>query len=236
MDNTLILDDSIAIWRFLRLNAFIELIAGNFVQVRADAFDDPMEGAFGFKDTQISRFLLSEIHLDLPASTTWKNEILSGLKSRALITSWFEFDRESYAMWRVYGRIGESVAIVTTVGQLRRVLADQPVRIERIRYNPLCGEITDLREPFFHKTPEYAYEREIRSVQIQKRPVGSKIYNKGLTLSELDEFINKVVVAPGNRAILPQAVQTIVTGVFNIAGMRFSGSIEPSQLDQYLIS
>jgi hypothetical protein len=227
------LDDSVILWRFLRLNSFLELLTGNLVQVRADAFDDPMEGAFGFKNVRIDRQALADVSLSFSLPML---EILNGLRQRVAITCWFEFDQESYAMWRIYGRLGESVAIETTVGQLRELLRDQDnMRIERVKYEPLQDEITDLRDPFFRKTPEYNFEREVRSVRLFPHVLGGKLFNKRVSPAEFDRFINRIIVAPGNRAILHQAIQTTVAGVFNIPKMYFRGPIEASRLDRYLI-
>lgn len=230
------LDDSVTLLRFLRLNAFLELLTGNFVQVRADAFDDPMEGAFGFNNVNISLQALAEVSLSVASSPAWKRDVLSGLRERVAITCWFEFDEESYAMWRIYGRLGESVAIETTVGQLRELLRDQEnMRIERVRYEPLRDDIIDLRDPFFRKTPEYRFEREIRSVRLFPHAIGSKLFNKHVSPVEFDRLINRIIVAPGNRAILHQAIQTTVAGVLNIAGLYFHGKIEASKIDRYLL-
>jgi|HubBroStandDraft_1064217.scaffolds.fasta_scaffold165307_2 hypothetical protein len=61
------------------------------------------------------------------------------LNSRALISCWHENDRESVAMWRLYVSGREGVALKTTVGRLRRVLAENSETwrrptIGRVRY------------------------------------------------------------------------------------------------------
>src|SRR6185437_9141510 len=120
---------------------------------------------------------------------------------RVAATYWFEFEeRESYGMWNVYGRSGESVAIETTVGVLRELLGREgPVRIERMRYEPMRGEIDDIATLFFHKRREYKEENEIRSVQVFNKPLTNSIVDQPLSLDDLNTLIRRIILAPDSR-------------------------------------
>jgi hypothetical protein len=86
-----------------------------------------------------------------------------------------------------------------------------------------------------HKREAYDYEREIRSVQVFPHHLRGEIHNTGLTLDQLGAFIWRIIVAPGSRPMFLHAVQTAITGVFNIGGRRFSGSIDRSSLDSFVV-
>lgn len=228
--------DDIKIWRYMRLNSFLELLTTNLVQVRIDAFNDPTEGTYGYKDAVLDQDALRLAKIPITAEPSWKEDVLREARLHAIATCWFEHRVESFAMWNIYGRLSESVAIETTVGDLRAALSGEPeVRVERMRYTPLTGTVTDLRDLFFHKRPEFAYEQEIRSLRLFPHRVGSRVYNSVLGLDHLNRFIHRIIVAPGNRALFPTAIQTIVTAMFNIAGLKFHGDIVASTLDEYIV-
>jgi len=240
-------DDDTRIWRYIRLNSFLELMTGNLVQVRIDAFNDPTEGSYGLREVTIEPTALQAAGIKVESTATWREDVLREARLHALATCWFEYRTESFAMWNVYGRLGESVAIESTVGALRDALGQGgelrttfeqggAIRIERMRYTPATGAISDLRELFFHKRPEFEYEQEIRSLWMLPHRVGGRVHNTGLLLQDLNKFIRKIIVAPGNRAIFPGAICSIVNAMFNVGSLRFEGEIVPSALDEYIVT
>jgi hypothetical protein len=139
-------------------------------------------------------------------------------------------------MWNLYGRSGESVAIETTVGALRELLGREgKVRIERMRYEPMQGEIDDIATLFFHKRREYKEEREIRSVQVFEKPLPDTIVDQRLSLDDLNRLIRRIILAPDSRQTFVEAVKHIVDSVFAFEKKRFNGDITGSALDQDLI-
>lgn len=126
------------LWRYMKLNSFLELLSGHLIQTRIDVLNDAAEGAYGYK----------RIHFRDERDT---RAAIRRARTRVAATYWFEFEqRESYGMWSIYGRSGESVAIETTVGALREVLKREgKVRIERMRYEPMRGQIDDIATLFF---------------------------------------------------------------------------------------
>ena len=135
-------------------------------------------------------------------------------------------------MWNVYGRAGESVAVETTVGALRNVLARQgDLRIERMRYEPMKGEIDTLHALFFHKRREYRDEREIRSVQIFSEPLKEQILDQELSLDDRNALMRRIILAPDSRHTFVDALRRIVESVFAFEHSRYTGEIVGSSLD-----
>jgi hypothetical protein len=230
-------EDNTIIRRYLRMNSFLELLYCQFVQIRADAFEDAAEGAYYSGETVLAPELLSRLGL---ASSASREQIVRSARERTLITCWYEGNRESFGMWKAYGRLRESVAVESTVGELRKILAKGvggagDVRIERVRYRRLTGSVSDFATLFLHKREEYEYESEIRSVQSFPYRVGSRVHNTALTLQELNSFLRRVIVAPGSRRMFLDAIRGIVNATFNIARLRFEGAIEQSNLDSDLV-
>ncbi|HET6894132.1 MAG TPA: hypothetical protein VFH72_02020 [Candidatus Baltobacteraceae bacterium] len=216
--------DDTRLWRYMKLNSFLELLSGHLIQTRIDVLNDAAEGAFGYK----------QIRLCGAADTV---QGIREARTRVAATYWFEFEeRESYGMWNVYGRTGESVAIETTVGALRDVLEREgQVRIERMRYEPMRGDIDDIATLFFHKRREYKEEREIRSVQVFDKPLKDSIVDQRLSLDDLNTLVRRIILAPDSRQTFIDAVKHIVESVFAFNGKRFAGEICGSALDEDLV-
>ena len=212
------------LWRYMKLNSFLELISGHLVQTRIDVLNDAAEGAYGYKQIRLN-------------GAQDKIEAIRKARTQVAATYGFEFEeRESYGMWNVYGRTGESVAIETTVGALRELLGREgQVRIERMRYEPMRGAVDDIAELFFHKRREYKEEREIRSVQVFPEPLEDTIVDQRLSLDDLNMLIGRIVLAPDSRQTFIDAVKHIVESVFAFEGKKFSGEICGSSLDEDLV-
>jgi hypothetical protein len=216
--------DDTLLWRYMKLNSFLELLSGHLIQSRIDVLNDAAEGAYGYK----------QIHLNGARDVAGA---IREARTRAVATYWFEFEeRESSGMWNVYGRTGESVAIETSVGALRQVLERKgQVRIERMRYEPMHGKIDDVATLFFHKRREYKEEREIRSVQVFPEPLKDPIVDQRLSLDDLNTLIRRIILVPDSRKTFIEAVKHVVESVFAYDGKRFKGEICGSALDEDLI-
>ena len=227
--------DETVIWRYMKMNSFLELLSGHLVQSRIDMLHDAAEGAYGWKHIRFTPQVLEKLNVDHGAAAD-AADVIRRARMYAAATYWFEFDRESYGMWNIYGRTGESVAIETTVGSLREVLAREgEARVERMRYEPMQGEIGDVHTLFFHKRREYKEEREIRSVQIFSKPLSGPIVDQQLSLDDLNRLIKRIILAPDSRKTFVNSVKHIVEAVFAYNGKRYHGEICGSSLDEDLI-
>lgn len=223
------------IWRYMKLNSFLELLSGHLVQTRLDMLHDAAEGAFGHRNISFAPAVLERLGFDDGRADA--AEAIRRARTHAAATYWFEFEeRESSGMWNVYGRSGESVAIETTVGALGEVLSrDGETRIERMRYEPMAGTIEHIHTLFFHKRREYKDEREIRSVQVFDRPMEEPIVDQQISLDDLNALVKCIILAPDSRQTFVDAVHRIVESVFAYERKTFSGEIRSSALDRDLV-
>ena len=231
--------DETVIWRYMKLNSFLELLSGRLVQTRIDTLHDEAEGAFGWRNVHFAPAVLQKLGLSRDGNghaAIHSDDVIRRARTFVAASYWFEFDRESYGMWNVYGRSGESVAIETTVGALRALLnRNGDARVERMRYEPMEGEIGDVHTLFFHKRREYRYEREIRSVQVFSEPMRGPIVDQRLSLDDLNVLVKRIVLAPYSRKTFVAAVEHIVESVFAFEDKRFTGEICKSVLDEDLV-
>lgn len=227
--------DETVIWRYMKMNSFLELLSGHLVQSRIDMLHDAAEGAHGWKHIRFAPHVLERLQMDR-GSAAGASDVIRRARMHAAATYWFEFDRESYGMWNVYGRSGESVAIETTVGALRALLGREgEARIERMRYEPMQGEIGDVHTLFFHKRREYKEEREIRSVQIFSKPLTEPIVDQPLSLDDLNTLVKRIILAPDSRKTFVASVKHVVEAVFAYEDKHYAGEISGSSLDEDLI-
>jgi hypothetical protein len=225
------LSDDTVIWRYMKLNSFLELLSGRFVQSRIDQLSDAAEGAYGWKELRFSRQLAERL-----GGNGDVKELIRRARRHVVGTFWVEFERESFGMWNVYGRSGESVALETDVGTLRKILGRRgELHVERMRYEPLRGEVERVETLFFHKRREYRDEREIRSLQVFPTPLAQPILDERLSIEDLEALLERVILAPDSRDTFVEAVEHVVKSVFAASGKRFSGRVERSALDQDLV-
>ncbi len=210
-------------------------------QTRVSEFEDPLEGAYGFKNVVLS----DELHEYLetprdrkiygyrrnpkpddpivefgPATT---EAAIRKARLHTAVTCWYEHDEsESYAMWRIYGADSFAVAIETTVGALRSALAASAnVAIGGVEYTTLPQKLDTIHELFFHKRPEFATEREIRSVQVFPQVLSGPVHLQALSAQQIDGLLASVIVAPGMRETMRNTLLALIVGLLQGQGLTF---------------
>jgi len=134
---------------------------------RADTLGDPFEGSYTTANAQM-RSLLEEQH-DIPGFFEEIADVRREGRLYHFINSWHWSDFESAAMWSLYLRSGDGIAIQTTFDSLRSALApaEDPVMLGLVKYIDYAQ--TPIPEgnvfwPFVHKRQSYEHEREVRAV------------------------------------------------------------------------
>jgi len=123
-DYTVHLDDNLhkdaPLLRYMDFNKFKLFLRNGLRLARADVFvkDDPFEGEYTEQVYAISRQVYKEDNgIRTYVSETLKKEV-ERIRKHAFVSSWALGGSESVAMWRLYGKSDDSVAIKTTVGQI----------------------------------------------------------------------------------------------------------------------
>lgn len=132
-----------------------------------------------------------------PADQRRRMEIIETI---SFYNCWHMNDDESDAMWKVYGRGEQGVAIQTTLNGLMRSLAadtDKTVYIGHVRYyrepdnNPPNTNVYIWR--FMRKRIAFQHEKELRAVVIDGPNQGLAGVNVPVNL---DDLIGRVVISP----------------------------------------
>ncbi|AUJ61300.1 DUF2971 domain-containing protein [Bacillus velezensis] len=184
------LNPDVKIWRYLDLSKFIKLLTDEDLYFpRADKFQDPFEGSstiIGVKQRSLMlERAISDKSKDYPARIFYdgewvelgkvKNgsedaEVHKKIREIHFVSCWHENETESEAMWKLYLKSGDGIAIQTTVGRLQKSIEGfhTPIIIDRVNYIDYETEPFDQKHgistPLFHKRNHFSHEREIRAV------------------------------------------------------------------------
>ena len=145
------------------------------------------------------------------------------------INCWHMNDHESAAMWKLYLKSDEGIAIQSTYKKLRDAITDDEKFflgiVKYIDYESEWIDAGNLLSPFVHKRKSFEHEREVRAV-VTKFPTGESGFDftqetiaHGLQLRvDLERLIENIYVAPS----APDWLSGLVSAVVQRYGYTFS--------------
>lgn len=147
---------------------------------RSDKFDDSFEGSKTQQVVQYTEELIRQFNRNIgvadenndPDLQLRAMRIVSQLmRHYTYILCWHMSEFESIAMWKLYGRINESIAIQTTYQRLADCLPDccKMGVVRYINYAEHKPEELANFSPYYYKRESFAYEQEVRAM-IQNDP------------------------------------------------------------------
>lgn len=210
--------DDTVLWRYMAFDRLQQLLeTGQIWLARVDQFDDPLEGTLTD----------GEIWFDPPADEhpqqlrdVTADPLAQMMRNTAYVQCWC-MGAESMAMWDLYGKTQDSVAVTTTVGQLRRQLSKDTrcVYIAEVEYVDwsaprVLGCAFDL---VLRKLNGYEHESEVRLFFWNTAGVRADgIYfpdqlPKGLTFSvDLKELIHAIWIGPRDTTRTQSRVEALL--------------------------
>lgn len=204
-------DPECVVWRYmdlLELFAMLESRAIHFTRV--DMLVDPLEGTY----PQSNRRLADAMRSGDAQMLQRFSDIETKYRRSVAISSWYESERESALMWKLYAG-DHGVAIMSRFGRLYEAFTsstrtdngDSPtlpgsVMVSRVRYfgseqEDVPGD--DPLWPFLHKWHHYSDEREVRALYLDEQAAasGDELPDDGVVLPvDLDTLIEHVVISP----------------------------------------
>lgn len=144
------------IWRYTDLAKTIHLLAAKTLHfTRIDQFDDRFEGSYPVQN-------LKDWESQYP-----KVGDFNCWRKFGCVSCWYEADNESAAMWELYSKGHQGIAILSTKDRLKESLeSDQPF-CENVKYIDFLREKASIKTPldvFLYKRTEFNYEQEYRAV------------------------------------------------------------------------
>lgn len=170
----------VKIWRYMDFTKFESLISSSKLYLsRSDIFEDTFEGSLPRKmyENRIEGFLKSGCKINdyiLISNSHMK------LKENIYINCWHLNNYESNAMWKLYTKSNESVAIQTTYSKLQNTL-DNEVFMGQVTYidyeNDTFNDI-DILPLFMHKRKSFEHEKEVRIIKIEPLKINEEYTDK----------------------------------------------------------
>lgn len=194
------------VWRYMDFTQLVDLLANRHLFfARLDRLDDPYEGARTRAEARLARSPYVRFDRD------------TDLRRFVYVNCWYLAPHESLAMWRIYCRSPEGVAVRSTPARLAAALANEPRRISagRVRYLDYDRERRakpDGLLPFMCKRRSFEFENELRLLHYDEaahdggEPEGPPGFSARVDVNEL---IQDVVLAPSSGGWLVELVRMV---------------------------
>jgi hypothetical protein len=180
---------------------------------RADQLGDAWEGAM----SRVNVMLRPQVYKDLTPEQ--RSQLLPSLslmfakaRQEIYISSWHHNDVESAAMWRLYLKSDEGIAVQTTVGRLKDSLEAYLVHsvligtVEYLDYDSTFIPEDNMFAPFLCKRRSFAHENEVRAIILDPASVSTGVR----VAVSLETLIENVYLAPTTPDWILQAVQSLL--------------------------
>ena len=205
--------DDAVLWRYMDFTKFVSILDKRALFFpAADKLGDPFEGSFSQINEVVRRAQFNE---HFPEDDNHKREQMlqnfaHWLKEQrrvTLISCWHENIHESEAMWRLYAREKDGIAIKTDFDSFKMSFTcSEKIYIGKVSYvDYKCDWIPDGNTfyPYLHKRNSFMHEHEVRAISDRSNPQ-DEIYKKlrdedllGVYHEvDLSLLIKEVIVAP----------------------------------------
>lgn len=220
-------DSKTIVWKYLDLSKFLDLLLSQkLFMSRSDKFEDQYEGTFSEPTFEE----IKKIAENNP-------EFLDYYKShreKIVISSWHINEYESFAMWQIFTKNNEGLAIQSTVERLQAALipeqkTDQYIgKVNYIDYKKEHIPFQDNFFPFLFKRKSFQYEREIRIItDVTEQQVE---INHGYKIDvDIHQLIEKIYIHPKSENWYKNLVIQLM------AELGFNFTIEKSDLESDIL-
>ena len=225
--------DDEKLWRYMDFSRFVSLLETHSLFFsRADRFGDTWEGAISPIDVDAWEAFVGgskESAADRTTLIANYRRTFAALRRHTYISCWHQNSGESEAMWKLYLKSTEGIALQTSFGCLKSQLerSRRLIRLGKVQYrdyriDPVPGGkphaigesyLTGPYAPFISKRRGFAHENEVRAVfQDSYRNLNDPSESDfGIAVCvEIGELIENIYMAPQTPAWLHSAVQTVL--------------------------
>ncbi|MBA4153259.1 hypothetical protein [Flavobacterium sp.] len=220
-------DPDTIVWKYLDLSKFLDLLLSKkLFMSRSDKFEDQYEGTFSEPTYEEIRKIAEN-----------NPEFLDYYKShreKIVISSWHINEYESFAMWQIFTKNNEGLAIQSTVKRLQEALKPETKttqfigEVNYIDYKKEYIPFDDTFFPFLFKRKSFQYEREVRIISDVTQ--NNIVINEGLKIDvDIHQLIEKIYIHPKSE----NWYKNLVIQLMEQLGFNFS--IEKSDLESDIL-
>lgn len=220
-------DNDTIVWKYLDLSKFLDmLLSQQLFMSRSDKFEDQYEGTFSEPTFEE----IKKIAVNNPKFLDY----YKSHREKVVISSWHINEYESFAMWQIFTKNNEGLAIQSTIGRLKNALQPEN-RIEQyignvnyIDYKKEYIPFDDTFFPFLFKRKSFQYEREVRIISdVSAQNIS---INEGLKINvDLNQLIEKIYIHPKSENWYKKLVIELVSK------LNFKIEIEKSDLESDIL-
>lgn len=220
------------IWRYMDFTKFVSLLQRRALFFsRADYLGDEFEGSLTeptivdqnaffaqmLKDHPVHDADPSQLEKTVATHRGQLAKLIKSLRQWTSILCWHANDHESAAMWRLYARTNEAIAVRSTLVDLQSALqnASEAIHISDVKYIDYKTQIMPYHNsfiPLLHKRQSFAHEQEVRAVippTIGPPELYSDNPNSGVSVPvDLEILVREVYVAPHSPDWFREMVET----------------------------
>ncbi len=176
-------NENCKVWRYMDFTKFVSLLANkSLFFTRIDKFRDCFEGVFPQQNTNVEvmkttlvwRNIMNQQETKINDKMLMsiiddKQEYNALLRERTAVSCWHMNEYESAAMWDLYLRSNEGVAIQTTFHNLIESfnVSDKEIYVGKVQYIDFNSEYIPLENDLnalLYKRKSFEHEKEIRAL------------------------------------------------------------------------
>lgn len=158
------------VWRYMSFSRFLWLLQKKQLWLtRADLLGDPWEIALAGE--QLAHVISRHPPAPFPSRGARREtaierskRIIQTWRRDTFVSCWSALEHESHALWRIYCRSTEGVAVQTTLARLKESVGG--LQVYRVTYQTpgTAKQTPTLTDLVTKKRPMFAYEQEVRVV------------------------------------------------------------------------
>jgi hypothetical protein len=213
------LEESLRLWRYMDLAKLISLLEKKAIWLaRADTFRDRHEGRFPDEMREWIEEAYKSFPDDDPSPVKDADDFQDYLLKNTFVSCWHKNIDENMAMWEIYGRDTNAVAVQTTVGRIADSINSSGLSGHSLLLKPVAYErsesvqgVLPYEECFFRKRPHFAFEQEVRislDTYSRIRPTKDTPYGHRLP-AFINELIESIYVHPDSSEWFVDVVNSI---------------------------
>jgi hypothetical protein len=196
-------DTNAKLWRYMDFTKYLWLLESSALYFsRIELLGDPFEGTTTAARNQAVLDMLERAPGSEYKQKEWiehnarfRQQVRRGL----FVNCWHMSTHESEAMWRLYAKTDESIAIQTTYTRLVDAF-DEAVLVGAVRYvdyeEAVFPMSHDALWPAVHKRKSFEHEREIRAIKLAMDE-GSEPLGHSVSV-DLPNLVERVHVSPNS--------------------------------------
>jgi hypothetical protein len=185
-----------ALWRYMDFTKFLAMLEDRALFFSAASnFDDPYEGAVAAGNAFKRKFVLSR-------STSREGTTSLAAPQELAINCWYSAKHESAAMWSLYAKSGDAIAVKTSFTRLRHALPPR-TRVGLVLYVDYTQSWIPEEDPihrYFHKRLSFQHENELRAAIDLTDPqidmYGRRVHGGFKVGIDLNRLIQEVFIGP----------------------------------------